>query len=176
MDARRQHWNQLTSRRCSDGRHGSRTDEYGTTVRDGHVRNGTTCNANGNVPIDSAYGHGYGRNGHAAANDAATHDATANDAATDDAAANDAITANDVVADAAAHDAAITHDATAVAATIPTAAATIPTAAAATIPTAVAKHDAATSTYGTAAAYATTEPVPTSPTAKHVWLATVIRL
>merc|ERR1712013_667807 len=82
----------------------STTDEYGLTIRNGHVRR-TTCNANGDVPFIST---SNGNAGNAVTNDAITahDDATANDVITNDAAANDAITAHDATANDAANDAA----------------------------------------------------------------------
>merc|ERR1712165_390185 len=111
----------ITSRRCSRC-----TDEYGTTVCNGYVRYGITCNANGLVSIDSTYGNGCWRHGYATIinnDDAVAYDVIANDAtpAYDDATANDAIAAydaatNDVIANAATYDVAIadvvTNDAT----------------------------------------------------------------
>jgi len=91
----------------------STTDEYGLTIRNGHVRR-TTCNANGDVPFIST---SNGNAGNAVTNDAITahDDAAANDVITNDAAANDAITAHDATANdaVAAYDAVATNDAVA---------------------------------------------------------------
>jgi len=116
MDARWCKW-YITSRRCSRC-----TDEHGTTVCNGNVRYGITCNANGLVSIESTYGYGcwwYGyativTNDDAVAYDVITHDATT---AYDDATANDVIVAydaatNDVIANAATYDVAIAYVAT----------------------------------------------------------------
>jgi len=62
----------VDSSRCSQTQRRRNAAEHGTAIRDGRVRNGTTCPTDGNVSNKYATRHGDGRYGNAAAaNDAA---------------------------------------------------------------------------------------------------------
>jgi len=87
------------------------TTKHGSAICNGHVRNGSTCYAYGNVPIFSTHGDGnwWTWTNAAGGDDAiADDDATTNDAVAYDVATNDAIIAHDATI---AYDAVITNDA-----------------------------------------------------------------